>query len=118
MERLALENPRSLEFLEIIDPSSWMDVARLGATFALGQTRVGHNGIRPLTPQAMLHGSIATNGAKLFHHWTKSRRGWRPACWTPSKTKPKNRLMSGAGDSRRDQMSLRQQLIRRLRRRE
>ena len=35
MERLALENPRSLEFLEFIDPSSWMDVARLGATFAL-----------------------------------------------------------------------------------
>ena len=49
------------------------------------------------------------NGAKSFH-WTKSWLGWRPACWTPAKAKPKNRLMSGAGDSRRD---LRQQKRRR-----
>ena len=31
----ALGDPRSLEFLEFIDPSSWMDVARLEATSAL-----------------------------------------------------------------------------------
>ena len=36
MERLALENARSLEeFFELIDPSSWMDVAPLEATLAL-----------------------------------------------------------------------------------
>ena len=38
-ERLALENPRSLKFLEFIDTSSWyavlMDVAQLGTTFSL-----------------------------------------------------------------------------------
>ena len=56
--------------------------------------------------------------ARLFPHWTKSWLGWRPACWTPAKAKPKNRPMSGAGDSRRDHMSLRQHSRRRLRRRE
>ena len=36
VERLALENPRSLEFLDFIDPSSvLMDVAQLGTTFSL-----------------------------------------------------------------------------------
>ena len=30
-----LENPRTLEFLEFINPSSWVEVAPLGATFTL-----------------------------------------------------------------------------------
>ena len=38
VERLALENPRSPEFLEVINSSSGMDVAPLGATFALVAT--------------------------------------------------------------------------------
>ena len=45
--------------------------------------------IHPLTPRAVIHGSVVTNGAKLFHHWTKSRLGWRQACWNPARAKPK-----------------------------
>ena len=66
----------------------------------------------------MIHGSKATNERSYSIIGRKSWLGGRPAGWTPAKAKPKNRLMSGAGDSRRDQMSLRQQLRRRLRRRE
>ena len=78
-----------------------------GSDIRLGQTRVGFNGIRTLTPQAMFYGSTAANGPKLFLHWTKSWLGRRPACWTSAKAKPKNRPMSGAGDrlSRRPSMS-------------
>ena len=60
--------------------------------------------------------SPVTNGAKLSHCGMKSRLRGRPACWTPAKARAKNRLASGAGDSRRDQMSHSQQLrMRRLR---
>ena len=89
-----------------------------GDDISRGQTRIGYHGIRPLIPPAMIHRSMVANGAKLFPHWTKSWLGWRPASWTSAKAKPKNRPMSGAGDSRRDQMSLGHQLRRRLRRRE
>ena len=61
-----------------------------------------HNPTHPLTPPPMIHGSMVATGAKLLPHWTKSRLGGRPACWTLAKAKPKNRPMSGAGDSRRD----------------
>ena len=37
-----------------------------GDAIRLGQTRLGYNGIRPLTPPAMIHGSTVANGAKLF----------------------------------------------------
>ena len=76
-----------------------------------GQTRVGYNRIRQLKPPAMIHGSMVANGTKSSPHWTKSWLAWRLA-WTPAKAKPKNRSMSRAGDSRTDQMSLRQQLRR------
>ena len=95
--------PHHRSSLEFIEPSSWMDDIRLG-----------YNRIRPLTSLAMIHASPVMNGAKLFHRGTKSRPGVRLACWTPAKAKPKDRLMSGAGDSRRDPMSLRQQLRRRM----
>ena len=84
-----------------------------GDDIRLARTQGGYIGIRPLTPPVGIHGSMVANGAKLFPHWTKSWLGWRPACWTPVKAKPKNCLMLGAGDSGRDQMSLRQQLRRR-----
>ena len=67
---------------------------------------------RPLKPPAMIHGCMVANGTKLVPHWTKSWLVWRLACWTPAKAKPKNRSMSCSGESRRDQMSLRQQLRR------
>ena len=35
-----------------------------GSDIRLGQTRICHNGIRPSTSRAMIHGSIATDGAK------------------------------------------------------
>ena len=66
MERLALENPRSLEFVEFIDPSSWDGRGTIGSDIRLGQTRDGYNGIHPLTPRAMIHGSMVTNGAKVI----------------------------------------------------
>ena len=78
-----------------------------------GNIRLGYNGICPLTSQATIHGSPVTNGAKLSHHGTKSRLGGRLAYWTPAQARPKNRLASGTGNNRRDQMSLRQQLRRR-----
>ena len=57
-----------------------------------------------------VHRSLELDGRGTIPRWTKSRPGWRPACWTQVKAKPKYRPMSGAGDSRMDQMSLRQQL--------
>ena len=95
-----------------IDSSSWMD-GTTGDDLRHGQTRVGDNGFRSLTPPVVIHGSMVGNGPKLFSRWTKSWLGGRPACWTPAKAKLKNCLMSGAGDGRRDRMSLRQQLMRR-----
>ena len=54
-----------------------------GDGIRLGQTRVGYNGIRPLTPPAMIHGSMVANVGE--------------------EAKPKkNRPMSGAGDGRRE----------------
>ena len=35
-----------------------------GNDILLGRTRVRHSGIRPLTPRAMIHGSLVTDGAK------------------------------------------------------
>ena len=35
-----------------------------GSDIRLGQTKICHNGIRPLTTSAMIHGSIVTDGAK------------------------------------------------------
>ena len=35
-----------------------------GSDIRLGQTRICHNGIRPLTSPAMIHGSMVTDGAK------------------------------------------------------
>ena len=90
-----------------------MDVAPVGSDIRLFQTRICRDRIRLLMSRATIHGRLVTNGAKLSHHGTKSRLGGRLGCWTPAKAKPKNRLVSGAGDSRRDQMSLRQQLRRR-----
>ena len=52
-------------------------------------------------PPAMIYGSMVVNGAKFSHHGTKSRLGGTLACWTPAKAKPKDRLMWGAGESRR-----------------
>ena len=57
--------------------------------------RLGHNGVRPGTSPATIHGSLVTNGAKLSRAGTKLRHCERLACWTPGKPKPKNRLMSG-----------------------
>ena len=39
-----------------------------GDDIRLGQTRVGYKGLRPLTPPAVIHGSMLANGAKLFPH--------------------------------------------------
>ena len=78
-----------------------------------GNIRFGYHGICPLTSPATIHGSPVMNGAKLSHHWMKSRLGGRLACSTSAEARPKNRLSTGAGNSRRDQMSLRQQLRRR-----
>ena len=52
-------------------------------------------------PPTMIYGSMVVNGAKFSHHGTKSRLGGTLACWTPAKAKPKDRLMWGAGESRR-----------------
>ena len=65
-----------------------------------GNIRLGYNGICLLTSPATIHGSPVTHRARLSHHGM-------------TQAKPKNRLMSGAGDSRRNQMSLRQQLRKR-----
>ena len=35
-----------------------------GSDIGLGQTRVGHNGIRPFTPPSMVHGSMVADEAK------------------------------------------------------
>ena len=43
-----------------------------GDDLRFGQTRVGDNGIRSLTPPAVIHCSMVGNGPKLFHRWTKS----------------------------------------------
>ena len=73
-----LEDPRSLEFPRV--HRAPMDAARMDVDIRPGQT-IGRvqNGIRPLKPPAMIHGSMVANGAKLFLHWTKSWLGWRPA---------------------------------------
>ena len=86
--------PRVTRFLELDGRGTTGDEIRRG------QTRVGYKGICPLKIPAVVHGSMVANGTKLFPHWTKSWLGWRPACWTSVKAKPKNRSMSGAGDSR------------------
>ena len=36
-----------------------------------------------------INNHMVENGTKLFPHWTKSWLGWRLACWTPAKAKPK-----------------------------
>ena len=65
-----------------------------------GKTEVGDKGIRSLTPPVVIHGSTVGNGPRFFPRWTKSWLGGRPACWTPAKAKPKNRLTLGAGDGK------------------
>ena len=79
----------------------------------MGDNRLGCNGICPLPSLATIHGSPMTNGAKLHHHGTKSRLGGRLVCWIPAKARLKNRLASGAGDRRKNPMSLGQQFRKR-----
>ena len=102
-----LENPRSPKFLRFIDTSSV-------ATFRLGQTRVGYHGIRPVDTTSKDPRQYGGERAEVVPSLDEvvCLVGGR-AGWTPAKAKPKKRGMSGAGDSRRDQMSLRQQLRRR-----
>ena len=54
--------PRVHQFLKLDGRST------TGDNIHLGQTRVGYKGIRPLTPPAVIHGSMVANGAKLFPH--------------------------------------------------
>ena len=54
--------PRVHQFLKLDGRGTTGDDIRLG------QTQIGYKGIRPLTPPAVIHGSMVANGAKLFPH--------------------------------------------------
>ena len=93
--------PRVHQFLKLDGRST------TGKTFTLVKPGLATR-VRPLTPPAVIHGSMVANGAKVIPSLDEV-----VACWTPAKAKPKNRLILGAGDGRRDQMSFRQQLRKR-----
>ena len=82
MERLALEDPRSPEFLEFIDSLKLDGCSTTADDHRFGETRVGDNGVRSLTPAVVIHDSMMGNGPKLFSRWTKSWLGGSLACWT------------------------------------
>ena len=106
VERLAdhRKDPRDHRFLKLGGRGTTGDDLRPCSNQGL------ETGIRSLTPPvSMIQNELKLLLSALF----EGRRG----LVHPAKAMPTNRLMSGAGDGKRGQMILRQQLRRRLRRR-